>query len=243
MPLLDHFRPPLYPLRRWESFHGQWAASLAGQLNHVLPSPRYFSQIQRHLGTQIEADVAEFENRLYEPFAGNGSSGGSAVLTESLPATVGAMNAVFPDDLEVEIVDADYARLVAVIELVSPANKDRPETRRAFAAKCAAYLQRGIGLMVLDIVTIRQFNLHDEFVELLGQSESPRMTESPSTYAISYRPVRRDDDNLIDLWWEPLSIGRPLPSLPLGLRGAGCVIVDLDRAYAEARDREGLRGS
>ena len=31
------------------------------------------------------------------------------------------------------------------IELASPGNKDRPETRRAFAAKCASYLARGIG--------------------------------------------------------------------------------------------------
>jgi hypothetical protein len=36
---------------------------------------------------------------------------------------------------------------------VSPANKDRDETRRAFIAKCAAYLQRGIGLIVVDIRT------------------------------------------------------------------------------------------
>src|SRR5450755_3652596 len=32
-------------------------------------------------------------------------------------------------------------RLVAVVELVSPGNKDRLENRRAFAVKCAAYLQ------------------------------------------------------------------------------------------------------
>ena len=49
--------------------------------------------------------------------------------------------------------------LVAVIELVSPANKDRPAKRRLFAAKCATYLSRGIGLIVLDVVTSRQANL------------------------------------------------------------------------------------
>jgi len=44
---------------------------------------------------------------------------------------------------------------VAAIELVSPGNKDRPETCRLFAAKCVAYLTRGIGLVVIDIVTER----------------------------------------------------------------------------------------
>ena len=52
--------------------------------------------------------------------------------------------------------ERDDARLVAVVELVSPSNKDRPESRRAFAAKTAAYLQRGVGLIILDIVTGQQ---------------------------------------------------------------------------------------
>ena len=49
--------------------------------------------------------------------------------------------------------EMDDARLVAVGRARQPRNKDRPESRRAFAAKSAAYLQRGVGLIVLDIVT------------------------------------------------------------------------------------------
>ena len=41
------------------------------------------------------------------------------------------------------------ATLVAAIELVSPGNKDRPEARLAFAAKCVSYLTRGVGLIVV----------------------------------------------------------------------------------------------
>ena len=59
----------------------------------------------------------------------------------------------------------DGARLVAVIEIVSPGNKDRAEARRTFAGKCAAYLQRGIGLITIDIVTNRNANLHNELVQ------------------------------------------------------------------------------
>ena len=32
MPLLDHFRPPLYPRHHWESFHSNWATRLADAL-------------------------------------------------------------------------------------------------------------------------------------------------------------------------------------------------------------------
>src|SRR5438105_15541063 len=42
------------------------------------------------------------------------------------------------DTFEVRVYDEQRgARLVAAIELVSPANKDRPEHRRAFVLKCA----------------------------------------------------------------------------------------------------------
>lgn len=60
------------------------------------------------------------------------------------------------------------ATLVGAIGLVSPGNKDRPEARRAFAAKCVSYLTRGIGLIVVDIVANRLANLHNEVIGLLG---------------------------------------------------------------------------
>src|SRR5205085_725706 len=64
------------------------------------------------------------------------------------------MPAVFPDDIEVQVFATTAgATLVAAIELVSPGNKDREEARRAFAAKCAGYLTRGVGLVVVDVVT------------------------------------------------------------------------------------------
>ncbi|MBY0456241.1 MAG: hypothetical protein K2V38_02770 [Gemmataceae bacterium] len=62
------------------------------------------------------------------------------------------------------------ARLVAAVELVSPANKDRESHRRAFATKCAGYLAQGIALIVVDVVTNRSGNLHAEILEVLGRA-------------------------------------------------------------------------
>src|SRR5205814_8987077 len=92
-------------------------------------------------------------------------AGTTAVLTRiwAPPSPVAVMPALFPDDFEVQVfIGVAGPTLVAAIELVSPGNKDRPEARPAFAAKCAAYLQRGIGVSVVDIVTSRHANLHDE---------------------------------------------------------------------------------
>jgi hypothetical protein len=172
MPLLDHFHAPVFPRHPWESFHLVWAGELLAWLNRILPR-RYFATAHTHLGNQVEADVAEFEG-LSEPAEEevNGPGGGVAVQAWAPPAVAMVMPAVFPDDIEVHVLDerAD-ARLVAVVELVSPRNKDRPESRRAFAAKCAAYLERGIGVVTTDVVTRHHFNLHNELVALLRLEE------------------------------------------------------------------------
>lgn len=233
MPLLDHFRPPLYPTRPWESFHAAWANALMENLNTQLP-PRYFAAIHVHLGNRVEADVAEFET----PEPANGP-GGVAVAAWAPPTAALTIPAVFPDDIEVQVLDTrDGAVVVGVIELVSPRNKDRPEARRAFTAKCAAYLQRGVGLVVVDVVATRQASLHDELLSLLAPALG--IARSPGLAASAYRPVRRDEANHIDIWTEGLEIDHALPTLPLGLRGGPCVPLDLEAAYAEACQRSRL---
>src|SRR5882724_696132 len=216
MPLLDHFRPPLYPNRSWESFHARWSVTMSDHLNASLPG-RVFSEVQCHVGPHIEADVAEFE--MGPPELGENESngtGGVAVRTEPYapPTPAMVMPAIFPDDFEVKVFDTREGKtLVAVIELVSPGNKDRPDNRLSFAAKCLAYLRRGIGLSVIDIVTERGFNLHNELVELTGAGQRFRMPDGDDLYAVAYRPAHRLEANEIDVWPHDLTLGQSLPLL------------------------------
>jgi hypothetical protein len=238
MPLLDHFHPPLYPRRSSESFHSRWANSIADQLNELLPS-RYFAEVQFHLGSQVEADIAELERLASE--SGGETNGGVAVQAWAPAVAAFTMPATFPDDLEVLVRDEfEDARLAAVVELVSPRNKDRGECRLAFAVKSAAYLYRGVGLVTVDVVTGRTSNLHNELIGLMGLDSRFKMGDDANLYAVAYRPIRRHDENLIDLWPSALSIGGPLPVLPLALRGAQPVPLDLEAAYEDARLRSRL---
>lgn len=242
MPLLDHFHPPL--LNRppsWESFHSFWAVAIAEHLNQLLPR-RYIATVTTHLGSEVEADVAEFESP-FEPEDGlrNGPGGGVAVQTWTPPATTLVAPAVFPDDFEVHVHDQlDGAQLVAAIELASPRNKDRPESRRAFAAKCAAYLQRGIGLIAVDIVTNRHAILHNELAQLMGWDSSLQMPADTFLYAVAYRPARRKERNEIDIWPAALAVDASLPLLPLALKRARAVPLDLETTYTHARQRSRL---
>src|SRR5437879_2920166 len=151
MPLLDHFHPPLLGHRHWEGFHGRWAAALADLLNENLPA-EYFAEFQVTLGTRVEVEVGTFtEAGVPESSRPNGAATAVQTRTWTAPSPTAVLPAVFPDDFTVQVFSSVAGpTLVAAIELVSPGNKDREETRRAFAAKCAAYLQRGIGLMIVD---------------------------------------------------------------------------------------------
>jgi hypothetical protein len=239
MPLLDHFHPPLSGHRHWEAFHGWWASAIAGQLNEDLLPPEYFAEFQVTLGTRIEVDVATFtEDTKQAPASTNGPTTAVQTRTWAPPAPLTAFPAIFPDDCAVRIFSSETGPvLVAAIELVSPSNKDRAEARRAFAVKCAAYLQRGIGLIVVDIVTSRHANLHDELMGLLGHGDGFVFPAPTELYAAAYRPAHRQERNEIDLWRDPLAVGQTLPTLALAVRGLGCLQIDFEETYTEARRR------
>jgi hypothetical protein len=66
MPLLDHFHPPVSERRNWEGFHGLWAAALVEKLNRDILADEFFADMQVHIGSQIEVDIATFDETYTE---------------------------------------------------------------------------------------------------------------------------------------------------------------------------------
>ena len=233
MPLRDHFHPPLANLRHWESFHAIWTAEIVRTLNRSVLPPGCFAEAQVHVGSRVEIDVATFTGETSSSSGPSGVNGsGVAAVTWVVSAPPLVMPAIFPDEIEVQVFDTSGgATLVAALSLVSPGNKDRPEARRAFAAKCLNYLQQGIGLVIVDIVSERLANLHNELINLMEQPEGYELPGAPPLYAVAYRPTRRETGDQIEMWPIPLAIGRTLPVMPLALRGVATVPVDLEATY------------
>ena len=233
MPLLDHFRPPLQPHHHWESFHSNWATRIADELSELLP-PGFIAEEHTYAGNRTEIDVAAFE----ESDLISSSSNGVALAEPKLyapPAATMTIPAVFPDSFGVRVYQKTGGlTLVGVIELVSPANKDRPEERKAFAVKMAGYLHQGVSAIVVDAVTSRRVNLHNEIVGYFTDQPDAMMPAEASLYAAAYRPVLRDERTEIDLWIETLTIGESLPTLPLRLTGELFVPINLESTYREA---------
>ncbi len=133
---------------------------------------------------------------------------------------------------EVLVYDQSHSRkLVAAVEIVSPANKDRPENRVAFATKCAALLQQHVCVAIVDLVTTRNFNLYCELFSVLKQTESVFSKPAPNIYAAVCRGRKIGSKPHLDTWAYPFAVGQPLPSLPLWLTDDFAIALDLEAAY------------
>lgn len=91
------------------------------------------------------------------------------------------------------------------------------------------YLNQGIGLIMVDVVTTLSPNLHNELMHRMQLNSS-----SPdSLYAVAYQVSLSEPSALPDLslWQEGLAIGAALPTLPLWLKGGVCIPIDLNTTY------------
>jgi len=236
MPLRDHFRPPVSKKASWEGFHGMWPANIVQQLRKQLP-PGYVAEPRVHLGTLMEIDVGALESdEVHRAGAANGN-GDAATAAWTATAPVVAVETDPPDEYEYEVRIFDLERertLVAAIELVSPANKDRLESRQAFVAKCAALLRKGVAVSLVDLVTIRRFNLYAQLMEFIGHPDRTMSNEEPPIYAASCRWVTKGTRARLEAWSHRLVVGQPLPTLPLWLREELVIALDLEQSYEQA---------
>lgn len=226
MPLHDHFHAPLRPRHSWTSFHATWATYLAADLNEMLPE-RYMAEPLAHFS--IEIDVATWEEAGGPPREVMGSIEGWSPA----PAQVTVPLTIVTDVVEVQIYHNEGGFVLAgAVGLVSPSNKDRPAARDAFTTKCASYLQQGVGLVVVDIVTERRAEFHRDLLARVSSEVAP--PPPADLYAAAYRPVSREKKTMLEVWHEPLALGALLPTMQLWLRGGICLPLRLEAAYERA---------
>lgn len=241
MPLRDHFHDPIDSFCPWHNFHGNWATKMVDRLNETWLTDQYTAQGERQFGVPVEIDVAALE-RAHSPSLFDGMSGANGgVVTASKvyapPAPPLSTQVQFTDPQLVEVKvyrGRGGWHLVAAVELVSEANKDRDETRRTFATKCASYLNRGISVVVVDAVTNRSGELHNELCDLLDLPTMARWTSPTGLHVAAYRTVKAGDPVRLDVWPSQLAIGSALPTVPLWLAPDLAVPLELELTYEAA---------
>ncbi len=213
MPLLDYFREP-FGTHKWESVHATWAAEITGHLNKRWLGPQFAAGPRVIVAGYPEIDIATYEDPPQPPTA--------------------SVRANLPSLTEVQVFKTDEGILVAAVEIVSPRNKDRPNARDGFVGKCLDYLNQGVCVLVIDVVTTPRANLHAEPCAKLGVEGEDLVTEVGTLYAATYRPTTRADEPEIDVWASPCKVGDVLPTMPLRLTGDTFVPVEFELTYVEA---------
>lgn len=235
MPLRDHFHSPLDDFHSWDELHGIWPAMIVQSLVKLLPRP-FFAAASIHLSSPIEVDVGTFQQTFQEEVPLASDNGGVATAIYSPPKPTAILQAHIPDQdtYEVRIYDSRrHRRLVAAIELISPSNKDRPESRNVFVTKVASLLKNYVCVSIVDLVSSRESNLYAEMLNLIDGND-PSIGEHPtSMYATTLRLRLEGTEQRLDTWYYPMSIGDSLPSLPVWLTTTFPIKLDLENTYEE----------
>ena len=201
----------------WESFLRQFCGMITLALSKLLPARYAPAPIVRLANNGEPLDLAAEDRESSEP--------PGFTFDSDLPDLP-----VF----DVNVYDMHRGRsLASAILIVSPANKDRPDTRRWFAAKCAALLQQRVSVTVIDLVTSKHFNLYAELLEMLGHSDPALPPEPSPIYAVACRTAKPADAWQLEAWVQPLAVGQPLPTLPLWLAQNIFVPLELEASYEE----------
>ncbi len=224
------------------AFHVGWVPEIQKALNGGVLPEGYYALAEQHAGRGI-ADVLTLhtgaESR--EPTPWPSATGGTAVA-EGPPRV--RRRLTLPSGLlarrrTVAIRHVSGHRLVALIEILSLANKDRASHLDDFAAKAVAALDAGIHVLVVDPFPPGPHDpqgIHGVLHQRLEGSETiyDLPTEEPLTLA-SYTAGPQ-----LDVYLEHVAVGAALPEMPLFLRPDRYVNVPLEPTYQAAY--EGLPG-
>jgi hypothetical protein len=232
---------PLHDWTRVEAgvfhdFHTVWIGALRTALNEGLLPPGYYALAEQHAGRTI-ADVLTLHASPVpvEPLPLPPATGGVAVA--EAPPRTRHRHTVEPAALTrrraLAIRHVSGHRLVALVEIVSPANKDRASHVEDFAAKAVSALEVGVHLLLVDLFPPGPQDpggMHGAILQRLEPCDEPYEVppDEPATLA-SYAA-----GPAVDIYVDHAAVGAPLPDMPLFLRPDRYVHAPLEATYQAA---------
>lgn len=214
---------------RFHDFHQSWTVAIHGALNAGRLPAGYFALIEQKTGGP-EPDVITLE--LNSPADASPACG--MAVAEAPPKarfvtrSEAASYARKANRITIRHPDGD---VVAVIEVVSPGNKDSRHAIHTFADKAVAFLQAGIHLLIVDLFPpgprdpegihkVIWDRIHDEPFQL-----PPDKPLTLAAYAVGTEIVA---------YIEPVAVGDPLPDMPIFLTDDHYVPCPLESTYQTA---------
>jgi hypothetical protein len=229
------------PLHDWtrveagifHALHTVWVGGIQNTLNDGLLPEGYYALAEQHAGCGI-ADVLTLHTGT--PSSGQSPDIGGTAVAEAPPRArrrYTVENSALARRRSLAIRHVSAHRLVALIEILSPANKDRPRRVRDFTAKAVDALDAGVHLLLVDLFPPGPHDpcgMHGAILQGLEGSDAiyDVPADEPATLA-SYA-----SGPSVEIHIEHVAVGAPLPEMPLFLRPDRYINVPLEATYQAA---------
>ena len=215
----------------FHDFHNRWIAHLTEALNTGLLPEDYYAQSEQR-ASDIVADILTL--RQPRPSFDRPNSDGGVAVADAPPRVSTTM---VPGEAQTaslkqrRVVVRHVTRhdVVAIIEVVSPANKDRPSTVADFVQKAVEAIRAGVHMLVVDLCPPGRHDpggMHRAIWDHFGDEYGP--PAGKPLVAVSYQV------GLPTAYLEPLAVDDPLPTMPLFFSPERYVNLPLEPAYDAA---------
>lgn len=214
---------------KFHDFHQDWIIEIRRTLNAGLLRSGYSAETDQRLWDP-EPDIVSIASNHVQP------EGGLAVATAPPRArqiakieSDAAIYARKANRLSVRLGDDT---LVAIIEVLSPGNKDGKGAIDSFTSKVVEFLRNGVHVVLVDLFppTRRDPQGIHQLIwdDLTREPFEPPPADKPLTVA-SY-----DASGDITAYVDPVAVGDPLPDAPLFLAPGRYVNIPLEQTYARS---------
>jgi hypothetical protein len=217
----------------FHAFHHDWITELARALNRgLLPDDYYALPEQQAAG--FGPDVVTLQSR-----SGNGTRDTSAAgATAMIPArprtqftaeTVAEFYRRKKSSIVVRHVSGDH--IVAMLEVISPGNKTNRNAFRALVAKACELLEHRIHLLLVDPFPPGRRDPNGIHAAIWEEVEDEPFV-LPNNQARTF--VAYECDLTTRAYIELVTVGAPLPEMPLFLEPACHVLIPMEATYQSA---------
>ncbi len=209
-------------------FHHQWTARLCDALNAGALPAGYYALAEQVASGPIP-DVLTLQ-RWPRPAEQSGGTGGIAVTTDP-PQTMFVRKAepeVYAARANRIVIRDSLDRVVAVIEIVSPGNKESRHGIRSFVEKAVDFLNQGVHLLIVDLFppTPRDpQGIHKAIWDEIRDEPFELPSGKPLTLA-AY-----DAGPIKTAYVEPVAVGSVMRAMPIFLEPEVYVPAPLEATY------------
>lgn len=217
----------------YHNFHLQWIAAIARQLNaEILPAGCFAMAEQVIGGPEPDVVVLKLD-------AGKSVEIGQAIMLAE-PSTQPSTSVVMRADADRYVQKANRivvrhaaGHVLAIIELISPGNKSSIHAIRSMVDKLVELFYQGVNLLIVDPFPPGPRDpqgIHS----LIWQQVNDEPFELPAGRPLTIASYQSGPTKTA--WVEPISVGDPLPTMPLFLQGECYVNLPLETSYQETWD-------